>query len=79
MIQFNIFSIKANGIENSSALNIGTNLLIGFGSATKSIQGNSKVAGDDAGLPSLYNYIDDRDQVDTPIWNGELIRPPFSV
>lgn len=70
-VHFNIWSIKANGIENSSALNIGTNILIGFGSGTKSLNGNGLVNGDHAGLPTLFNSIDDRDLVDTPLWWAE--------
>lgn len=31
-VHFNIGRIKANGISGASALNIGTNILIGFGS-----------------------------------------------
>lgn len=78
-IQFNIWSVKCNGLENSSAMNIGTNLLIGFGSATKSVIGNGKVSGDNASLPCLLNQIEDNDAIDTPMWLGEPIRPPFAA
>lgn len=69
-VHFHIWSIKANGIESSSAMNIGTNLLIGFASSSKSLQGNGQVSGDHADLPTLFNYIDDQDTVDTPFWEN---------
>lgn len=77
-IQFNIFSVKANGIESSSSLNIGTNLLLGVESATKSVQGSGQISGDEGQMPSLFSTIDDRDWLDTPSWQGapgELVPP----
>ena len=65
-IHFHIFSVKANGVENSSSVNIGTNLLIGFGSSTKTTMGSGQITGDQGHMPTLTNWIDDRDLVDTP-------------
>lgn len=76
-VQFNIFSIKANGIENSSSLNIGTILQIGFSSNVHEINGNGKISGDHGGLPSLFSCVDDRDLIDTPIWHHEFSRFPY--
>lgn len=67
-IQFNIWNLRINGMESSSALNIGTNLLIGFDSSTKSTQGNGQLNGDRALQPSLVSQVDDRDLIDTPVW-----------
>lgn len=66
-VQFNIWSIKVNGMENSSALNIGTNFLCGFGSNSKTMMGNGRINGDYGVLPSLFTAVDDRDLIDTPI------------
>lgn len=60
--------IKVNGIESSSAFAVGTNLLVGFGSQSKSLNGGSSVTGDHGSLPSLFSAIDDRDLIDTPSW-----------
>jgi hypothetical protein len=80
-VNFNILTIKVNGIESSAAMNVGTNLLIGFGSSTKSIQGSGQVNGDNSEMPSRLNIIDDRDEVDTPNWEvgpGGILRiAPF--
>lgn len=65
-VQFNIWSIKVNGMENSSALNIGTNILLGFESHSKTTMGNGRVTGDYGVLPSLFTAVDDRDLIDTP-------------
>lgn len=70
VITFNIFSVKANGIDSSSSLNIGTNILIGFDSATKNVQGSGEVYGDGSSMPGLFSAIDDRDWVDSPAWQG---------
>lgn len=67
-VEFHIHMIKVNGIESSSAFSIGTNLLIGFGSQSKSVSGGSSVTGDHGSLPSLFNAVDDRDYIDTPAW-----------
>lgn len=67
-VEFHIHMIKVNGIESSSAFSIGTNLLIGFGSQSKSVSGGNTVTGDHGRLPSLFNAIDDRDYIDTPAW-----------
>lgn len=69
-IKFMIGSVKANGIENSSCLNIGTNLLIGFSSFSKSTQGFGKISGDGGAMSALGTYIDDRDETDSPMWLG---------
>ncbi len=68
-IEFNIWSIKVNGMENSSALNIGTNILLGFESHSKTTYGNGRVTGDHGVLPSWITWVDDRDLVDTPMWS----------
>ncbi len=67
-VEFHIHMIKVNGIDSSSAFTIGTNLLIGFGSQSKSLSGGSAVTGDHSSLPSLFSVIDDRDSIDTPAW-----------
>ena len=67
-VEFHIHMIKVNGIESSSAFTVGTNLLIGFGSQSKSVSGGSAVTGDHSSLPSLVNGVDDRDCVDLPAW-----------
>ncbi len=67
-IEFHIHMIKVNGIDSSSAFTIGTNLLIGFGSQSKSVSGGNAITGDYSSLPSLVNAIDDRDYIDTPAW-----------
>lgn len=79
-IHFHIFSVKANGVENSSSVNIGTNVLIGFGSSTKSTMGSGQITGDQGHMPTLTNWIDDRDLVDTPSLLGDgsgLQVPPW--
>jgi hypothetical protein len=67
-VHFNLWHLNVNGVESSSALNIGTNMLIGFGSSTKSVQGNGQLNGPRSSAPSLYNGVDDRDEIDTPNW-----------
>lgn len=57
-----------NSVESSSAMNVGTNLLIGFGSGTKTVQGNGQLNGDEGEMLTLVASVDDRDQVDTPNW-----------
>lgn len=68
-VQFTIGSIRANSISNSSAVNIGTNLLIGFGSHTKTTNGNGEYTGDYGAMPANTAYVDDRDWVDFPVWS----------
>lgn len=65
-MHFHIGVIKANGIEQSSALNIGTNILIGFASSSKSINGNGSMRGDHCLMPAGSCAVDDRDYVDAP-------------
>jgi len=60
--------IKVNGIDSSSAFSVGTNLLIGFGSQSKSVSGGGGITGDFARMPSFMSAVDDRDYVDTPSW-----------
>lgn len=67
-VHFHIGMIKANGISSSSALNVGTNLLIGFASATKSASGGAQNNGDSGSFPALFSLMDDRDLVDFPTW-----------
>lgn len=77
-MNFNIFCVKANGIESSSSLNIGTNILMGIESSTKSVQGSGQISGDEGQMPSLFSMIDDRDWLDTPNWQsapGEAVPP----
>lgn len=80
-VHFHIGMIKANGMESSSAMNVGTNILIGFSSNTKSNQGNGQNQGDYGALPSLWNATDDRDMVDTPLWDAgqgsSMALPPW--
>jgi hypothetical protein len=80
-VHFHIGMIKANGVESSSALNVGTNILIGFSSSTKSTQGSGQNSGDRGSLPALLNLVDDRDEIDTPTWTvvpaGYAASPPF--
>lgn len=67
-IEFHIHTIKVNGIESSSAFSVGTNLLIGFGSQSKSVSGGGSLTGDYGEMPSLLSAVDDRDYLDTPSW-----------
>jgi hypothetical protein len=67
-VEFNLWHFSVNGIESSSALNIGTNFLIGFGSSTKSSQGNGQLNGAESHMPALFASVDDRDEIDTPNW-----------
>ncbi|HLN61420.1 MAG TPA: hypothetical protein VK464_07660 [Symbiobacteriaceae bacterium] len=67
-IAFNLWHLNVNGIESSSALNIGTNLLIGFGSSTKSVQGNGQLNGPESTMPTVFSTVDDRDEIDMPSW-----------
>jgi hypothetical protein len=67
-IEFHIQTIKVNGIESSSAFSVGTNLLFGFRSQSKTANGNGSLTGDHGELASLMSAIDDRDSVDTPSW-----------
>lgn len=67
-VHFHIGMIKANGIESSSALNVGTNVLIGFASASKTAVGGAHNAGDGGSHPALLNLVDDRDLLDNPHW-----------
>ncbi|MEW8978179.1 MAG: spore germination protein [Symbiobacterium sp.] len=67
-VEFHIHMIKVNGIESSSAFTIGTNLLIGFGSQSKSLSGGNSITGDSGRAPNLFSAIDDRDYIDTPFW-----------
>ncbi|MFZ5622748.1 MAG: hypothetical protein ACOY5W_17155 [Pseudomonadota bacterium] len=81
-IQFHIQGIKVNGMEASSAFNIGTILQIGFGSHTKTLNGTGTATGDHSAAPALFGWTDDRDQVDTPDYyfgmqNG--LRSPFGA
>lgn len=78
-LTFNIQTIKVNGMESSAAFAVGTNLLVGFGSQTKTLNGNGSLTGDNGELPSVLSAIDDRDYIDTPAWelgeNACLISP----
>jgi len=68
--------IKVNGIDSSSAFSVGTNLLIGFASQSKSVVGGGSLTGDRGEMPSLISAVDDRDYVDTPSWQvGTLMEP----
>lgn len=67
-VEFHIHMIKVNGIESSSAFSVGTNLLIGFGSQSKSVSGGGGITGDFGSMPSFLSAVDDRDYVDTPSW-----------
>jgi hypothetical protein len=75
-----VWSIKANAVESSSSMNVGTNILIGFGSSTKSTQGYGQISGDHGQAPTLWTHVDDQDLIDTPNWEvgpgGHMIIPP---
>lgn|GEM_PF-7074995 len=64
-------------------MTVGTNILIGFGSSTKNVQGNGHINGDQGDMPLLWSHIDDRDGVDTPNWEvgpgGVLHAGPVEV
>lgn len=74
-LQFNIGRIHTNGVEGSSSINIGYNILFGIQSASKSTTGNSNVNGDSAWMPSLASHVDDRDLLDTPSWIDAPLPP----
>jgi hypothetical protein len=65
-VTFNVWLVKANSIGNSSALNIGANLLMGFGSNNKETNGNGELNGDAGAMPTLLCTTDDRDWFDMP-------------
>jgi hypothetical protein len=71
-IHFHIGSVRVNGIESSAAMNIGTNLLVGFGSQTKNVQGAGHINGDRGIMPTESTYLDDRDTFDAPHWEDGI-------
>lgn len=77
-INFNIFSIKANGVENAAALNVGTNILVGFHSSAKSMMGTGQVRGDQGRVRTELSSVDDRDCFDTPYWEVSSAGEPGS-
>ena len=69
-VHFTILSVKANGISDSSCLNIGTNLLMGFSSRTKSSHGNGSIVGDRGYMPAQQATVNDNDLLDMPTWEA---------
>lgn len=76
-VTFNLWFLKANSVSNSSAVNIGTNLLIGWLSNSKSTNGVGSVTGDGGAMGALTASVDDRDLFDTPWFspNGQCGAP----
>jgi hypothetical protein len=70
-LTFNLWFLKIYGISNSSAFNIGTNLLIGWNSTNKEVNGVGGYAGDFGRMGSLVAAVDDRDWVDMPVANHQ--------
>ncbi|NRD80424.1 hypothetical protein HPT25_24180 [Bacillus sp. BRMEA1] len=65
-ININIFMIKINSFENSSAVNIGQNLLAEWYSSDKKNQGFGQNFGDKSDFFGNRSFVDDRDQIDVP-------------
>jgi hypothetical protein len=61
-----MWMVRVNSIESSSAMSIGTNLLLGWGSNTKAFNGNAEMNGDQGQAPTSSAGIDDRDVLDQP-------------
>lgn len=68
-----ISNLKVNGVESSSVVGIGSNLLIGVVSSGKTQVGHGVIMGDFSSVPSLGAGISDPDLLDTPmftVWGG---------
>lgn len=52
VIQFNNITIKVENMANSSAVNLGTNVLIGFDGHSRSVQGTGVINGNESALPA---------------------------
>jgi hypothetical protein len=65
---FLIGSIQVNGLESASSLSVGSQVVVGGSSHTKSVIGHGSIVGDLGSMPSLGGWIMDNDFVDTPTW-----------
>jgi hypothetical protein len=65
-VNINIFILKINSFENASAVNIGQNLLAEWQNSDKRNQGYGQNYGDGSAFVGNRNFVDDRDQIDSP-------------
>lgn len=66
-ITLNIWFLRVNSVSNSSAVNIGSNLLVGWQSTNKEMNGVGSLNGDGARMGALLAGIDDRDLIDMAV------------
>lgn len=67
MNQIIIGSVKVNGVETSSTVGIGANLLVGIQAAGKTQVGHGQIIGDFSAMPSLGSGVADPDVIDSPM------------